>query len=74
LETFISTKWNIPKYSLFFFTIFFDLEKMIFEIFNISENKIFNVELAKVLRWFVLFCHIEISQTMAQVMLHSWYL
>ncbi len=32
--------WNIPKYSLFFFTIFFDLEEIIFENFNISQNNI----------------------------------
>jgi len=29
---------------------FFDLEKIIFENFNISENNIISVELAKVLR------------------------
>jgi hypothetical protein len=34
------------KYPLFPFTIFFDLEEIIFENFNISE---INVELAKVL-------------------------
>ncbi len=39
---------NIPKYSLFFFTIFFDLEEMIFENFNIFENNIISVKLAKV--------------------------
>jgi hypothetical protein len=42
-ETFISTNENIFKYSLFYFTI-------IFENFNIFENNIINVELAKVLR------------------------
>jgi hypothetical protein len=42
-------KWNIPKYSLLSFTIFFDLEEMIFENFNISENNIISVKLAKVL-------------------------
>ncbi len=31
------------------FTIFFDLEEIIFENFNISENNIISVELAKVL-------------------------
>ncbi len=31
------------------FTIFFDLEELIFENFNISENNIISVELAKVL-------------------------
>jgi len=36
-----------PKYSLLSFTIFFDLEKIIFENFNISENNIISVELAK---------------------------
>jgi hypothetical protein len=40
---------NIPKYSLLSFTIFFDLEEIIFENFNISENNIISVELAKVL-------------------------
>ncbi len=40
--------WNIPKYSLLFFTTFFDLEEIIFEIFNIFENNIINFELAKV--------------------------
>jgi hypothetical protein len=39
---------NIPKYSLFFFTIFFDPEEMIFENFNIFENNIISVKLAKV--------------------------
>jgi hypothetical protein len=29
--------------------MFFDLEEMIFEIFNISENNIISVDLAKVL-------------------------
>ncbi len=37
-------------YSLFSFTVFLDLEKIIFENFNISENNIISVELAKVLR------------------------
>jgi hypothetical protein len=40
---------NIPKYSLLSFTIFFDLEEIIFENFNISENNIISVKLAKVL-------------------------
>jgi hypothetical protein len=40
------------KYSLFSFTIFLDLEEIIFENFNISENNIINVELAKVLRYY----------------------
>jgi hypothetical protein len=30
--------------------VFFDLEEIIFEIFNISENNIISIELAKVLR------------------------
>ncbi len=42
-------KWNIPKYSLLSFTIFFDLEKIKFENFNIFENNIISIELAKVL-------------------------
>jgi hypothetical protein len=42
-------KWNIPKYALLSFTIFFDLEEIIFENFNISENNIISVKLAKVL-------------------------
>jgi hypothetical protein len=41
--------WNILKYELFFFTIFFDLEEIFFENFNISENNITSVELAKVI-------------------------
>ncbi len=44
-------KWNILKYSLFSFTIFFDLEEIKIENFNISENNIISVELAKVLRY-----------------------
>ncbi len=43
-------KWNISKYLLFSFIIFFDLEEIIFENFNISENNIISVELAKVLK------------------------
>jgi hypothetical protein len=43
-------KWNIPEYSWFSFTIFFDFEEIIFENFNISENNRISVqELAKVL-------------------------
>jgi hypothetical protein len=38
---------------LFSFIIFFDLEEIIFENFNIFENNIINVELAKVLRYLV---------------------
>jgi len=45
-------KSKIPKYSLLSFIIFFDLEEIIFENFNIFENNIINVELAKVLRYF----------------------
>jgi hypothetical protein len=47
-------KWNIPKYLLFSFTTFFDLEEIIFENFNIYENNIISVELAKVLRYCLL--------------------
>jgi hypothetical protein len=37
--------------TVFSFTIyFFDVEEIIFENFNISENNIISVELAKVLR------------------------
>jgi hypothetical protein len=35
--------------AIFSFTIFFDLEEIIFEIFNISENNVISVKLAKVL-------------------------
>ncbi len=42
-------KWNIFKYLVFSFIIFFDLEEIIFENFNISENNIISVELAKAL-------------------------
>jgi hypothetical protein len=38
------------KYSLFSFTIFFELEELFFEFFNISKNNIISVQLAKVLR------------------------
>jgi hypothetical protein len=40
------------KYSLLSFTIFFDLEEIKFENFNISENNIISVELAKVLSYY----------------------
>jgi hypothetical protein len=40
------------KYSLFSFTIFFDLEEIILQNFNISKKNIINVELAKVLWYF----------------------
>jgi hypothetical protein len=46
---------NISKYLGLSFTIFFDLEEIIFEIFNNSENIIINVELAKVLGYSPLF-------------------
>jgi hypothetical protein len=50
---------NIPKYSLLSsFTIFFDLEKITFEIFNISENNLISVELAKVLGYMILITRI----------------
>ncbi len=52
-------KWNIPKCSLFSFTIFSDLEEIIFEIFNISENNIIIVKLAKVLRYIYIYIHIH---------------
>jgi hypothetical protein len=45
------------EYSELFTTIFhnfFDLEKIIFEFFNISENNIISVKLAKVTRVFFL--------------------
>jgi hypothetical protein len=42
-------KWNISKYSSLSFTIIFDLEETIFEYFDISENNIIGVKLAKVL-------------------------
>jgi hypothetical protein len=38
---------------LSFTIVFFNLEEIIFENFNISENNIFNVELAKVLRYHI---------------------
>jgi hypothetical protein len=41
-------KWNIPKYSILSFTIFFDLEEILFENFKISENNIITFALAKV--------------------------
>jgi hypothetical protein len=37
--------------TIFLHNIFFDLEEIIFENFNISENNIIGVELAKVLRY-----------------------
>jgi len=40
---------NILKYSLLSYTIFFDLEEIILENFNISESNIVSIELAKVL-------------------------
>ncbi len=42
-------KWNIPKYSVFSFTIFLWFGRNNFENFNISGNNIISVELAKVL-------------------------
>jgi len=39
-------------HSLFSFTIFFDLKEITLEIFNIYENNIINVELAKVLKYY----------------------
>jgi hypothetical protein len=46
---------NVPKYLGLSFTIFFDLEEIIFENFNNSENIIINVDLAKVLGYSPLF-------------------
>jgi len=40
---------DILKYPLFSFTILLDLEEIIFENCNISENNIISVELSKVL-------------------------
>jgi hypothetical protein len=37
----------MAKYSIFSFTTFFDLEEMISENFNIFENNIISVKLAK---------------------------
>jgi hypothetical protein len=42
------------KYSVLSFKIFFDLEEIIFEIFNIFENNITSFELAKVLAYVLL--------------------
>jgi hypothetical protein len=42
----------MPKYSLFSFTTFLDLEEVVSESFNILKNNISGVELAKVLRYF----------------------
>jgi hypothetical protein len=42
-------KMDFFKYLLLSFTIFFDLEEIIFEIFNIFKNNIISVEVAKVL-------------------------
>jgi hypothetical protein len=53
-EIFIS-KRNILKYSLFSFTIFFDLEKINFQNFNISEYDIISVKLATVLGYYLWF-------------------
>jgi hypothetical protein len=39
----------MPKYSLFSFKIFFDLEEIVFENFNIFVSNIISIELAKVL-------------------------
>jgi hypothetical protein len=44
------------QYSLFSFTIFFEiLGEIIFETFNISQNNIISVELAKVLIRYIIF-------------------
>jgi hypothetical protein len=48
-EIFISTNEILLDCSLLSFTMFSDLEEIISENFNISENNIISVELAKVL-------------------------
>jgi len=49
-ETFISTNEIFLNIHYFLsFTIFFDLEEINFETYNISENNIISVKLAKVL-------------------------
>jgi hypothetical protein len=48
-EIFISTHGIYLNLHYFSSQYFFDLEEMIFENFNISENNVINVELAKVL-------------------------
>jgi hypothetical protein len=56
---------NIPKYSQLFFTIFFDLEEIIFENVNISEINIINVELTKVLTRVYIHTHMHTLCTLA---------
>jgi hypothetical protein len=46
---------EIPEIFLISFTIFFDLEEIIFENFNISENNIISVKLAKVLGYLFIY-------------------
>jgi len=50
-EIFISTNGIFLNIHYFPSQHFFDLEEMIFENFNIYENNIISVELAKVLRY-----------------------
>jgi hypothetical protein len=50
LKTFISTNGIFLNINYVSFTIFYDLEEIIFENFDISENDIISVESAKVLR------------------------
>jgi hypothetical protein len=50
LETFNSKNGIFLNVHYFSFPIFFDLKEIQFENFNISENNIISVELAKVLR------------------------
>jgi hypothetical protein len=52
-ETFISTNDIFLNIHYFPSQHFFDLKEIIFEIFNIFQNNIISVELAKVLGYFV---------------------
>jgi hypothetical protein len=45
-------------FTIISFTIFFDVEEIISEIFNISENNIISFELAKVLGYLFIFIEI----------------
>jgi hypothetical protein len=49
LKIFISTNGIFLNTHCYPFTVFCDLEEIIFEKFNISEHNIISVELAKVL-------------------------
>jgi len=71
-----SKKWNIPRDSIFSFTIFCDVEKIVFEIFKISKNNIIISKLAKVIglysicafniKWTPLFKNIALKLQMNQ--------